>query len=865
MSRLKNLCFKILEKISPDLSENIKGDLEEVHQRALRTHGKRKATWLFFIEWLTCMKLLLNRRIQPPWTTTSFYSGLKMSWRVLIKNKSYSLISLFGLTIGLVATFLVFLFVKTELSYDRHHSKADRIYRIVYDLTERNEKLPWAITTGKWAPLITDQFPEVESFVRISPTWGSKSLIKTEKTAKGYYEEGFMWADSTITTVFDFEILAGDPKNPIARPNTIMISEDIAVKFFGSVEEAIGNPLNRDNETDYMVTSVFRKMPSTSHFHAQMIASIMTGTTNEERSKFWNYSYIVLQDGADPDQLAAGFPELIQTHTKEETVLKLILQPLTSIYLQSQLMYEFEPVGNRITTQLFTGVGLFILLIACINFINLSTAYGAKRTKEIGLKKTMGAHRYSLIKQLIMESMLITLFAVMLAIVLSYLLIPSIELLINKSLEISYLWSLENGMILLGLILFVGILSGAYPAFYISSHRPTEIFAKTNSKGKQYLRKGLSIFQFAMSIALIAGSIVVYQQLRFFQSKDMGMQTEQALVIPLNYALNLGDSYEAFRTKAMQNPHVVNMSLMSSLPGELIRMWVGNVRPSYGTDADKLRVKIFHTDYDFISTLGINLLEGRNYSRDFATDTTNAVIINQTAATALGITNIDTASIYSYSPTQLRDLKVVGIVEDFHFASLHSTIEPLVIYNKRGTEGKGKLVIRLDTEDLPETLAYIEEVWNMYEPDRTMESFFLDEYFQLKYTKEQTTMKLLVSFTVFAVFIACLGLFGLATYVMQNRQKEVGVRKVLGASMGQLLVLLTKEFVWLILVAFLIISPLIYYLLDYWLMNFAYRIDINVLVFVLAILMVLIPAILSISLRSIQVARVNPSEVLAQE
>lgn len=863
MKRLKRFCYGIITRISPEIGENVKGDLEELYQRRLEESGPTKALFHFILEWITCLKLLVNKR--PKAGTMLIHSNLKMSWRLLTKHRTYTVISLSGLTLGLVAFFLIFLFVRTELNYDRHHEKSERIYRLNYDLTERKEKLPWAIITGRWARMIEAQFPEVENYTRITTTWGSKTLIRSVQQPLGYYEDGFMWADGSLLAVFDFDVMAGDPHDPIGRPNTVIISERIAVKYFSTPEEAIGQTLNRNDETNYEITAVYRDMPSTSHFHGEMIASFLTGTTQEQRDSFWTYSYLVLREGADPDNLQQQLAGLVEQHVERTPFPRLLLQPLTSIYLDSDLMYEFEPVGNKLTTQLFMGVGIFILLIAGINFVNLSTAYGVKRMKEIGLKKVLGAARRSLIQQILFESILLTLMAVCFAGIITSVLLPYVEIMINKSLDISNLWTVKIGLILVLFVIFTGVLSGAYPAFYLSGFRPNDIFSKARSRDKQRLRKGLSVFQFAMSVALIASAIVVYQQLNYFQSKDLGIEPEQALVVPLDYDDNFSSKYDAFRNKGLQNPNVINMSLMSSLPGEMIRMWVGNIRPSHGTEADKVRVKVFNTDYDFIQTLGIELADGRDYSRSFATDTTNAVIINETAAKALGINSLDTASIYEYSPALLRDFKVIGIVKDFHFASLHNAIEPLVIHNRHGHQNKGKLVIRLNSENLPETIAYLEEVWNTFNPDRTFESYFLDDYFQTKYVKEQTVMKLLVSFTSLAIFIACLGLFGLATYVMQNRQKEVGVRKVLGASMTQLWSLLTMEFVWLIMLSFVIASPFTYYLIEFWLSNFAYRTPVNAWVFVLAVIGVLFPAIVSISIKSIQVAKINPSEILGAE
>ncbi len=857
---LRKLSFAMIEWISPEIAENVKGDLDEMYRRRVKDGRWFWADVVFLWETFTCFKLALNRKIPRFHLPTGSGTYLKMSYRVLARNRGYALINVMGLSIGLLASFFIFLFVRTEHSYDRYHQRSGDIYRLVYDLTEKNEKLPWAISKGKWPHLISQTYPMVEDYVRITPTWGSKSLIKPSDATKGSYENGFVWADPSLTSVFDFHFLAGNPETALTEPNTIIISEPVAKKYFGDVLSAMGKVLNRDNQTDYKVTGVFESMPAHSHFHASFIASLMSATF-EEKNEFWGYSYLLLEEGTDPQKLVSRFPALIGDHMPEGSVLRLDLQPLENIYLKSKLMYEFEPVGNLTTTTMFTGIGVFILLIACINFINLSTAYGTRRIREIGIKKVLGVRHGSLVGQLMVESLLITLFATVFAGLFGYLLLPFVELLAGKSLDLEGIFEMEFLVSLISLVVLLGVLSGGYPAFYIASFKPRQIFEKNYAGGGGLFRKSLTVFQFALSITLIIGSMVVYEQLRFFQEKDMGMEPDQALVIPLDYSEDLGRNYPAFREKALQNPRIGNMSMMSNLPGELIRMWTGDIRPAGGNEEDVVRVKVFTTDYDFAGTLGIRITEGRDFSRDIATDSVLSVLINQTAARQLGFENLENA--YISVPNKENDLRVIGIVEDFHFASLHNEIEPLVIYNSPGP--KGKLVIHLDTEELTSTLEYIEDIWADYEPDRPLESFFLNDYFNRKYTHEQTLMDLTISFTVLAVFIACLGLFGLATYVIQGRLKEVGVRKVFGASVSRLFLLLSSEFARLVLLAFVIVSPVAYYLADLWLMDFAYRIDISLWMFGLAALVVLLLALATVSYKSLHVARTNPVKILSDE
>ncbi len=856
---LRRLAYKLIEWISPDLAENVKGDLEEVYTRTLRESGRWLAEWRFFLEAITCFKLALNAR----WRVPEYLIGAstKLSIRVLIKNKSYLFINVFGLGLGLASAMVIFLFVRTEKSYDSYHQHADNIFRVVYDLTERNEKRPWAISKGKWPEIIAQEYPEVIDFVRIIPTWGSKSLMKSEEQSNGFYEEGFVWADPSITSVFDLNFTAGDPNTALEAPGTILVTTAVAEKYFGSPGQALGKVINRDNETDYTITGVIKPMPSHSHFHASFIASLMTATTREERQSFWGYSYLRLSKGADPARLVGQFPNLIAAHEKQGSVLKLDLQALKSIYLHSDLLYEFETVGEVSVIYMFSATGIFIILIAAFNYINLSTAYGMRRIKEVGIKKVLGADKKSLFIQLISESTIVAFFALVIAALMVYLTLPVFELLAGKQFSTLGLdlWAMVSGLLAASLVL--GLLAGVYPALYIASFGPSQLFQKDHGFGKATFRKFLTVFQFGLSVMLIVGSLVVYKQLDYFHQKDLGLDAHQALVIPLDYAKELGENYRAFRNEILAHPRIHNSSMMSNLPGELIRMWTGDIRPAGGSEEDNIRAKVFTTDYDFVSTLGLTVTAGRDFSRMLASDTAAAVLINQEAAKLLGMDPV--IGQYINVPSRQSDFRVIGVVEDFHFASLHAAIEPLIIYNKPGP--MGKLVLRMETKDLTETMQYVDEVWSRYEPDRPLESFFLNEYFNRKYETERTILNLLLTLTFLAIVIAGLGLFGLATYVSYARYKEVAIRKVLGASVGKLFVLLSSEFGRLIMLAFLIVGPVAFYFADRWLAGFAYRIEVDFFIFGLAGIFVLTVALVTVGYQCLKVARANPTDVLEEE
>jgi len=837
----------------------IRGDLHEIYQNNVQQKGKFMASVNYLADVISCLRSpLREKRVQYKISFPMFNNYLKLSVRNLLRNKTFTLVNIFGLTLSFTISIIIFLFVRTELSYDKYHVKADRIYRLNYDLTQRNEKKPWAITTGRWPELAHSELEAVKDFVRIIPSWGNKSLLKYNE--KRFYESSFGWADPSLTRIFDFQFLEGDPETALNEPHTIIITTRIAEKYFGQ-SSAIGKSINRDDETDYLITGVIEEIPANSHFHLDFIASLMSATA-EERARFWSYSYLLLKDGASPKMLEANLQDLLEKHSDKSKDARLTLLPLNDIHLKSDMMYEFESNGDAKTVYIFSVIAVFILLIACINFINLYTAQSVKRVKEIGVRKVMGALRNELIWQHLTESMTISFISFITALVLVKISLP----LINELTGTVIINDLFTNLPLVLLIIFVaivtGLLAGSYPAFFISSFTPKQIFRPSNTiKGNSLLRKILVVFQFSLSVFLIIGSITVYRQIEFFQNKNLGFSKEQVLAIPIRFADNIKSKYESFRNEALQIPGVENLSMMSNLPGELIQMWVGSVKLKGNSSDELLRVKWFTSDYDFVKTLDIKIADGRDFSRDYLTDSSQAVLINQTAAKLLNLT--EPIGKVIEIPSRDKSMEIIGVVEDFHFASLHNDIEPLLIFMEK--RFFGKLAVKISTGNIIQTVADLEQTWNKFEPERPMESFFLDQYFDEKYKKENVTMNLVLMFTVMGIIIACLGLYALAIFVMDMRLKEISIRKVLGASTLKVFGILTSEFTLLVLIAFIIISPLAYYFITFWLSEFAYRVELNLFTFLFAGLITWLISFLTISYKSLVVARSNPVDALKDE
>ncbi len=800
-----------------------------------------------------------------------FKNYFKIAARNLLRYKAYSFINLAGLAIGMTCAFLILLYVRDELSYDRFHENAARIYRLAWI----NEH-PQTRTPHPMAQAMVKDLPEVENAVSLSPMWGAgltRRIFSVRYGDKRFDETNVLSVDTTFFKVFSFPLLHGDARTALQEPFAVIISERIAQKYFGE-EEALGKVLRIDNEIDLKVTGVTRNVPAQSHFHFDFLISYAMLKPRETGSyytwaDFGHYNYILLKPGADPKAVAAKIPNWVGPYlgwpeewlaALREGRIHFELQPLTDIHLRSHLAWELEPNSDIAYVYLFTAIAAFILLIAGINFMNLATARSATRAKEVGVRKVLGAARAQLIGQFLGEALLLSLGALALAIALAELLLPLFNAVSGRALAIHYFEQPQLFWGMCGLALLVGIFSGSYPAFFLSAYQPVKVLKGEMTAGNRSarFRRALVVAQFALSIALIAGALIVSMQLDFLRSQKLGFDKEQVLVLRLKQRA-MREQFESVKTELLRKPEVLRASAVSNLPGGRFNGNPIQWRPEED-DQDVAQTRV---DHDFFATLDIPLAEGRAFQREITTDADSAFILNETAAKLFDWDTAVGKRITWFDDDNTRRGTVIGVVKDFHFQSLHTRIQPLLISLTR--RSFNYMLVKVSPSDLPGTLAHCEAVWKKFDPEFDFEYSFLDADFDQLYRAEGRVRTLFGYFTFFAVFIACLGLFGLAAFTTQQRKKEIGVRKVLGASVAGVVGMLSKDFVKLVLAANVIAWPVAYFAMNKWLQDFAYRIEIGWWVFALAGGLALLIALLTVSTQAIKAALANPVEALRYE
>ncbi len=803
----------------------------------------------------------------------------KIALRNLIRQKGYSFINIAGLAIGVACCILITLYVTDELGYDRHHEKAERVYRIILRGMLGTNEFNQTVTCAPLGETLVCEFPEVE----VSTRFRSYGFPVIRYQDKVFSEEKFFWADSSFFDVFTVPFILGNPKTALTQPNTVVLTRSTAKKYFGD-ENPLGKQMNADNLRDYLVTGVVEDVPHNSHLHFDFLASLMSYAPTLDQTWINNNfcTYIVLRDGADPAKVQSMLPDLVSKYVGPQVQEALgvsfeslketgnyygyFLQPLTDIHLHSDLDFEIEPNGNATYVYIFSIIAGAILLIACINFMNLATARSASRAKEVGIRKTLGSERAQLIRQFLSESVFTSFLSIILALFIVELLLPMFNELAGKQLDIHYFDNPTTVPALLGLGLIVGLLAGSYPAFFLASFKPVAVLKGTGKVGPSrrspLLRSGLVIAQFTISIILFIGTFVVRDQLHFIQNKRLGFNKEQVIVVEKTD--DLFGRIVPFMDELRQKPRVLQVSNSNNLPGQNFGSSVHRMADAGGEETHL--IWNLRTDYDFAATYEIEMAAGRYFSRDWSTDSA-AVVINETAARVLGTGDPVGKTLINVGPRPdlSQSHTIIGVARDFHFESLHQQIRPLAIklFNRNN---RGRFVsVRIAAEDISNTVSTIENTWHKFAGNQAFEYIFFDQEFGKLYESEQRTGKILTVFSALAIFIACLGLLGLASFTTEQRTKEIGIRKVMGASIANVVLLLSKEFTKWVLLANIVAWPLAYLAMNNWLQNFAYRINIPVWVFPAAAATALLIALLTVSYQTLRAALSNPVEALRYE
>jgi len=801
---------------------------------------------------------------------------LKIAYRNLLKKKVYSLINILGLGIGMACCVMIFMFVQDELSYDNYHEKSNRIYRVIHGdtsngLAENADKSTyWVWGNAPVGPAMEAEFPEIDKIVQFSGR--SDLLLSYGETT--FQEDGVFFMDSTVFDVFSWNLLEGDPKTALVAPYSIVLTEETARKYFGN-EDAIGKTLKgsdaagRANAGDYTVTGVMKDLPSNSHLKFNTLISLSTfKLTRQEVFDSWGYAdfytYFLVNDQFNRAAFEAKIPEFIdRRYPDKEFSYTFAIESLNDVYLNSLAQRQPGETGSMSNIYVFSIIGLFILVIAIINFMNLSTARSLERAKEVGIRKSIGANRASLIFQFLGESLIIVILAAMVSIVFISIGTPLMAELTGKSYLLSQLLNWQTVPIFFLIMIVVGLLAGSYPALILSSFRPVSILkgvSRSDAKGVAF-RKGLVVFQFSLSIALIAGTMIVYSQMNHILDKDMGFDKEQMLVLDYNYDSEVTSVSSAIKSEMESISAVSSVAFGRSVPGSHFPNAYTTIEMQDGEMIGKAQ-PVFQIGIDYINQFGLELVAGRSYSRDYPSDSTSALVLNEAAAKQYGYSN--PADIIGKKFDQWgRVGEVIGVVKDFNYISLHQGIEPLtlpfVAYASR------YVVIKVNTEDLPQTLAQIEQVWTKQAPHRPFLYSFLDEDFNSQYQSDFKFRQIFTTFSVLAILIACLGLLGLATYTAEQRTKEIGVRKVLGADVGSIVALISKDFVKLILIAIVISTPISWFAMNKWLEGFAYQVPVHWWIFAVAGLLAIVVALITISFQSFKAALMNPVNSLKSE
>ncbi|CAN5522541.1 ABC transporter permease [soil metagenome] len=790
---------------------------------------------------------------------------VKIAFRNLWKNRMFSTLTIAGMGVGIAAVGLMVLYVWHELSYDKFHTNADRVFRVVHYAQWAGGNLKLAPTSAPYADALKHEYPEIEKTVRLYPEGGGMITYRDKKIEAN----DIMFADKSVFDVFTFPFLYGDPASALAQPERIVLTKSLAEKLFGDASKAVGQPIEFSNNFVNTVSGVIADIPLNSHVRFSALRSMPTNYTNGWQN-FELYTYVLLTKESNykalEAKLASFYPKYLKKEMGELTY-RIELQPLTSIHLHSHLDYEIGANGNSQTVYIFALVAGLILLIAGINYVNLFTVRSIGRLREVGVRKAIGSRRTQLVEQFLTESMLMAFMASLVGLVLAKMALPLFNELADKPLTLTLYGPWITGAIVLLFALLLGAGSGLYPALFLSGFRTVvALKGQTDSQvGGIGFRKALVVFQFVAAVVLISCSWVIYRQMGYMLHKDMGFNKDQVLTFHLE-SEGPRKQIQALKEELRKSPLIEAVSAASNPIGNNNIGSNGMFFEQNGVMAANTQVvQKFSVDSDYLNTLQIRLLQGRNFSESSPADAMGAVLVNEALVKKMGWqTPVGKRVNYFIGKDKTAEARVVGVVRDFHTYSLQHKIEPLVLQMPAPSD-KDNLYVRIRPGQTEEALAYIKKAYQQFDPAASVTFHFLDENFSQQYKAEQKQGQLLLTFTILAVLIACLGLFGLAALAAEARTKEIGVRKVLGASVASIVTLLSKDFVQLVLIAIVIASPVAWYAMGQWLQSFAYKIDLEWWVFALAGLLAVGISVLTISFQSVKAALMNPVKSLRSE
>jgi putative ABC transport system permease protein len=837
---------------------SIVGDAEEDYKDIRKQKGIIISYLWYWSQVFISLPLFI--KLSTHWSITMFNNYLKTAIRSIRKQKLYSFINIAGLGVGIATSLIIMLWVQDELSYDKFHKNYNNIYRLVANWQNSDGTIfPHARVPYPLGPALQNSYPEVKESLHFKVL--NDCLVKLGEN--NYYEKRFCFADSNFFRMFSFPLIKGDPQNVINDLTSLVISESMATKYFGN-KNPIGKILTINNSQDFQVTGIMKDVPTHSHLQFDFIANFEYLIANEWSTRWMDhiyYSYVELAPETDASGFGAKIKNYIIENKYDITNVEVVLQPLKDIYLRSHYANDYSGYSNERTKYIyiFSIVAFIVLLIASINFMNLATAQSTTRAKEIGVRKVSGALKNHLIKQFLSESVFTAILASLFAILLIYLLLPTINSLTGKDFDLLLFMSSKIVIFFFTITLLTGLLAGSYPALYLSSFRPANVLKgrlRMGVKGRP-LRRILVIAQFSLSIILLIGTFVVHDQIIFMQNKNLGFNKEN--IIYMRNRGKLKNNFEPFKEELIKHSDIKNITAASSLP-------LNNVGGTTGVDWEgkspdyRISWKRVIVDYDYLKTFGFELIKGRDFSRNISTDAASAFIINETGAKILGFDD-PIGKRFGWEDTEGGE--IIGVVRDFHMNSLHEKIEPTLI--KIIPEWFSYIFVKVNSNNFRKVIQYVEDVHTKLNPDFPFGYNFLDKDFEIQYLSEQRISRTFKYFTIVAVFISCLGLLGLSFFVAEQRTKEIGIRKVFGANVPIIMSHLLKDFIKWVFVANLIAWPIGYYIMNQWLLNFAYRTAINWNIFIFSGFLSILISIITISYKSIHAALANPIDTLKYE